>query len=152
MTIYFIVIPIIHTYTHIEAHIHTTPLFFIEFFQVFCVKTCWFRVFQALIACWLLINQVLSRYSARFLSFSNPLSRFRELIHATCTRFWEFFFIARFFSVCLQLHFEDFEGFWSLGFSNYFDLKFEFWRVFRVYWDLFRLLEIIGTLLDCVEL
>ena len=78
-----------HIYTHCRIHTQT-PLFYFEFFQVFWVKTCWFCDFQALIACWLLIKQVLSGYSARFSSFSNPLSRFQELIHAFCTRFLEF--------------------------------------------------------------
>ena len=47
----------LHHRSYTYSRIHTRkPLSYIEFFQVFCVKTCWFRDFQALIACWLLIN------------------------------------------------------------------------------------------------
>ena len=141
MTNLSFVIPIslIHIYTR-------TPLFYFEFFQVFCVKTCWFRDFQDLIACWLLINQVLSRYPARFSSFSNPLSRFQELIHTICTRFLEFLC----YWVLLWVYstaFRRFRRIWKFGVCKLFRIMV---RILKGFSSILGLVWIIGELWDFV--
>ena len=63
------------SYIYIQLpHIHTPPLILFEFFQVFCAKTCWLRVFKLYSLLVTIIFKEYSRYSVQILRNSNPFS------------------------------------------------------------------------------